>query len=239
MKYLDLSFPDPSRNLACDEALLELCEEGYLGEILRFWESDQYFVVAGYSNKISREVNLNSGAGANIQVLRRISGGGTILQGPGCLNYALILNHETNRELKDIVKTTCFIMNQHKIVFEKLLSQKVEVKGTSDLVMNNLKFSGNAQRRKKRFTLFHGTFLIGMDLKKIEKHLLLPSREPDYRKKRAHKDFLTNLNLPSEKIKKTLTVLWKAQEKISDFPGERIQTLCKEKYSKKEWNFKF
>ena len=34
----------PAENLACDEALLDLCEESGV-EILRFWESHQYFVV--------------------------------------------------------------------------------------------------------------------------------------------------------------------------------------------------
>ena len=38
MQLLDLTFPTPEENLACDEALLEMCEQGYDREILRFWE---------------------------------------------------------------------------------------------------------------------------------------------------------------------------------------------------------
>ena len=58
MKYLDLTFSDPASNLACDEALLELCENGEENGILRVWEPDNYFVVLGYSNKVAREVNV-------------------------------------------------------------------------------------------------------------------------------------------------------------------------------------
>ena len=50
MEYLDLSLPTPAGNLACDEALLDLCETQETLEILRFWESPQHFVVLGYGN---------------------------------------------------------------------------------------------------------------------------------------------------------------------------------------------
>ena len=47
MKYLDFTFPRASENLACDEALLELSEQGGGAEILRVWEPRDYFVVEG------------------------------------------------------------------------------------------------------------------------------------------------------------------------------------------------
>ena len=37
MKQLDLTLPSPAENLACDEALLDWCEENGGEEILRFW----------------------------------------------------------------------------------------------------------------------------------------------------------------------------------------------------------
>src|SRR2546422_3154717 len=58
MHLLDLTFPTPAENLACDEALLDLCEQGGAGEVLRFWEPREYFVVVGYANKVASEVNL-------------------------------------------------------------------------------------------------------------------------------------------------------------------------------------
>jgi len=59
MKYLDQTLQTPQENLACDEALLDWCEDGFPDEILRFWEPRQYFAVLGYSNKTRSEVNFD------------------------------------------------------------------------------------------------------------------------------------------------------------------------------------
>jgi len=58
MKWLDLTLPGASGNLACDEALLEACEDSPDAEMLRFWEPRHYFVVLGYANRAELEVNL-------------------------------------------------------------------------------------------------------------------------------------------------------------------------------------
>ena len=60
MKLLDLTLPSPAENLACDEALLDACEESGGDEILRFWEARETFVVVGYANKVATEVNLDA-----------------------------------------------------------------------------------------------------------------------------------------------------------------------------------
>ncbi len=90
MKWLDAVLGTPAENLACDEALLDRCEERG-EEILRFWESRQHFVVVGYGNSVAAEVNVFACAQLGVPILRRCSGGGTVVQGPGCLNYNLSL----------------------------------------------------------------------------------------------------------------------------------------------------
>ncbi|MGH7993387.1 MAG: lipoyl protein ligase domain-containing protein, partial [Limisphaerales bacterium] len=57
MKLLDLTLASPAENLACDEALLNWSEAAG-GEILRFWEPREYFVVVGYANRVETEVNV-------------------------------------------------------------------------------------------------------------------------------------------------------------------------------------
>src|SRR2546426_2926796 len=81
MKVFDLALPTPEQNLACDEALLDLCEEDGCEEILRFWEHRKHFVVLGYSNNAATEVNLDAARRDGVPVLRRCSGGGAVLQG--------------------------------------------------------------------------------------------------------------------------------------------------------------
>ena len=120
MKYIDLTLPTPPENLACDEALIDLCEDGYDDEILRYWQPSEYFVVLGYSNKIRSEVNLPSCLADNVSTLRRLSGGGTVLQGLGCLNYTLILKFSNPGPLKNIADTNAFIMQQHLKALEPI-----------------------------------------------------------------------------------------------------------------------
>ena len=82
MKLCDVTLATPEENLACDEALLDFCEAGRGGALLRFWEPAHYFVVLGYANKAAAEVNLPFCAANRIPVLRRCTGGGAVLQGP-------------------------------------------------------------------------------------------------------------------------------------------------------------
>ena len=67
MKLFDQPFKSPEENLACDEALLEMCENGAEGEILRLWEPKDYFAVLGYSNKANEELCLRSFLGSGLR----------------------------------------------------------------------------------------------------------------------------------------------------------------------------
>jgi lipoate-protein ligase A len=111
MNHLDLTLSTPAENLACDEALLEEAE-ALGGEVLRFWESPVHFVVLGYANKAREEVDIEACRTRCVPILRRCSGGGTVLQGPGCLNYSVILRIEAAPELQSITETNRFVMPQ-------------------------------------------------------------------------------------------------------------------------------
>ncbi len=56
MKVLDLGRLSPAADLAVDEVLLDLCEEGAGDEVLRFWEPSSPFVVLGHSCRIEEDV---------------------------------------------------------------------------------------------------------------------------------------------------------------------------------------
>ena len=212
MKYIDLSLPSPQENLAGDEALLDLCEEGLEGEILRFWESLEYFVVVGYANSTAKEANLETCKAANIPVLRRLSGGGTVLQGPGCLNYSVILRIPESGPLASIAGTNKFVMEKQRAALELLVAGNVKIEGCTHLAMGDLKFSGNAQRRKRKSLIFHGTLLLKFDISLIEKYLRMPSKQPEYREGRRHTKFLTNLNLDPQAVKQAIQNEWREQK---------------------------
>lgn len=239
MKLLDLSLLTPAENLACDEALLESVEEDGGESVLRFWESPAYFVALGYTDATESEVDVAACRALNVPILRRPSGGGTVLQGPGCLNYALILPIENSGPLSNLSDTNRVIMQRHRDVMQSLLIAPVTVEGYTDLALNGLKFSGNAQRRKRRTLLFHGTFLLDFDLSLVSRLLRMPSKQPAYRQERGHGDFLTNLDVEPDAIKSALKQAWNATQPLDEIPRERIATLAREKYESDEWNFKF
>jgi lipoate---protein ligase len=239
MKYIDLTLPTPEENLACDEALLEFCEKGQDEGFLRFWEPQQHFVVLGYANKAATEVNLKACESHQVPVLRRCSGGGTVLQGPGCLNYSLVLPINATPALETITGTNTFIMERQREALQSLLKASSSVQGHTDLVLGNLKFSGNAQRRKRNFLIFHGTFLLDFDLSLIERFLLMPSKQPEYRQNRKHSDFLTNLGLSSEAVKQAVRTVWGAVMPTTEWPQMQTSDLVHHKYKTHEWNFRF
>ena len=245
MKHLDLTLPSPAGNLACDEALLDMREENGGEEILRFWETRKTFAVVGYANKVATEVNVAACAAKRIPIFRRCSGGGTVLQGAGCLNYALILRITDGGPVHNITSANQFIMERNRAAIETVFKSEIGnrkseilINGHTDLAIGGLKFSGNSQRRKKSFLLFHGTFLLNFNLALVGEFLRMPSLQPDYRASRSHDDFLVNLNLPADQIKAALKKIWNATGELKTVPQSDIQKLAVQKYSTDEWNLK-
>lgn len=238
MKLLDLTLPSPSENLACDEALLDAAEAGDAGEVLRCWESPTHFVVIGYSNNVASEVNLAACEARGVPILRRCSGGGTVVQGPGCLSYTLILQITDAGPMRSISAANQFIMERNRAAIETAIGRPIHVQGHTDLAVDGLKFSGNSQRRRRRFLLFHGTFLLTFDLKLIGELLQMPSLEPAYRARRSHGEFLTNLALPTATVRAALQSAWAATESLWTPQPEQVAALAEQKYSATEWNWK-
>lgn len=261
MKFLDLTLPTPAENLAGDEALLDLCEEAGV-EILRFWESRQNFVVVGYGNSVAREVNVAECRARGVPILRRCSGGGTVVQGPGCLNYNLTLRipEDGSGPLATVTGTNQFVMERNRAALEQLLGGRVSVQGHTDLAFEKvdssrlrvesrtplptlnsagpwLKFSGNAQRRRRRSLVFHGTILYDFDLSLIDALLLFPSQQPGYRADRGHGEFVRNIPATADQITAHLREAWSALELGPMLTATRLEPLLREHYRNDAWNF--
>lgn len=244
MQLFDYSFNSPEENLACDEALLAECENGRSDGALRFWESPCHFVVVGYTGKIANETNRDACRALNVPILRRCSGGGTVVQGPGCLNYSLIARIPEGQSLTGITQTNCIVMQAQARALARVLSAPVKIRGYTDLalidpVRGELKFSGNAQRRKRNFFLFHGTFLLDFDLALIPRILREPEVQPEYRALRTHSEFVTNLHVAAQAVKQAVAQEWSATEVFTVSLQERMAQLMTEKYIRADWNEKF
>lgn len=245
MHLLDLTLATPAENLALDEALWEACEAGG-PEILRFWEPSFPFVVLGYANRIATEVNLEACTQRSIPVLRRISGGGTVLQSPGCLNYTLVFRLAATGPTANVSATNLHIMNRHATALAQALGRPVRKRGDTDLAIGDQKFSGNAQRRGRRALLFHGTVFCHGDLELMEAVLPPPSRQPDYRAGRSHTSFVSPLGVPPERVKEILRRAWQISHeptRSATFSPHaviaRARELARTKYESHAWTFRF
>jgi len=223
-------------NLAFDEYLLIDSDRNAYSAI-RFWETETA-VVLGYSNVLIKEVNIINCKKYNIPIFRRCSGGGTVLQGKGCINFSLLLSEKQFPFLTSIRAVNQYVMSKHRDIFSDKLLETVEVKGITDLAIQGYKFSGNAQRRKIKSALFHGTILYDYNLNLIDRYLRHPSKEPDYRQNRPHLSFIRNINISKEDSMSILLEAWKPISSTYLF-SEDVIKLYTEKYSQESWIKKF
>jgi lipoate-protein ligase A len=236
MDFLDLTLATPAENLALDEALLEEADEaGSEREVLRVWESPAPVVVIGRSSRIADEVFRERCRELGVPVLRRSSGGASVVLGPGCLMYSLVLSHRRRPQLVHLDEA-------HRTVLAPLAESLarhvpgVSWEGTSDLAWQGKKLSGNSMRCKRAHVLYHGTLLYGFDLPLVGQLLAAPPRQPHYRAGRSHDEFVTNLPLGAEVLKAALREAFDAAAPLTDWPRDRTARLAAEKYATAAWN---
>ncbi len=227
---MDLTLPSPAENLALDEALLDEAEAGQMGELLRLWSPDHYAVILGRHSQRDVEVNLDFCEAEGIPVLRRMSGGATILYGPGCLMSSVLLSYERRTKLRDLSFVHEFVLGK---VAEAL--PKSKLRGTSDLAIADQKISGNSLRCKRNHLLYHGTLLFDFRLEMIGQALLTPPRQPDYRAGRAHDDFVTNYPATEADLRAGMVSAWQATAQRTAWPQERVARLVEERYANAAW----
>ncbi len=209
MIAIDHTFELPRDNIDFDRFLLGECDRTGT-ETLRFWESKTDFLVLGASNVAELECDGANSTRDGIPIVKRPSGGGTVVQGPGCLNYALILSTTDQEHLQSPSSANAWVMNKIAAVVRTLTHEPVEVAGHTDLVIGDRKFSGNAQRRGRRSVLIHGTMLIDMDLEKVVRYLVHPTKEPAYREGRSHLAFVRTIVMSRRAFKDEMMASWGA-----------------------------
>jgi lipoate-protein ligase A len=234
MQFLDLTLPTPAENVALDEALLLAAEEGDAGEILRLWEVENPAVILGTGCRLADDVLETACRTDGVPILRRTSGGGTVLLGAGCLCFSLVLAYERAPELGEVRSSYRCILERIRDSLQEE-ARNIELAGMTDLAIAGRKFSGNSQQRKRLFLLHHGTVLYAFDIERVGRYLKLPSRQPDYRAGREHSAFLVNLPVCLVRLKKCLCIAWEAREELRAWPTEKTKELTQGKYTQREW----
>lgn len=239
MKLLELTLDTPEANLALDEALLETADEAHEPrEVFRIWESPRPLVVLGRASRVAEEVDQANCQAHGVPVLRRCSGGASVVVGPGCLMYAMVLSYRLRPELQQISAAHCFAL---KLLGDRLrrIVPQIQCQGTSDLTLRGKKFSGNSLRVRRTHLLYHGTVLYDFPLGLVSTCLLSPSRQPEYRQGRLHDEFLVNLPAGRWELCQMLVEGVETAGSLTDWPRLRTEELVEARYRQAAWNLRF
>jgi lipoate-protein ligase A len=198
---------DPEEHLARDWALFQSVEAGTSDILYRYWHAIRPVVVVGRNSHIDDDVIREKCRADNVNVLRRFSGGGAVVLGPGCLNYALALSFVSRPELTSVAGSHSFVLQR---IVAALGTSGLSLAGGTDLMFRGRKVSGSAQRRGRRALIHHGTLLYDFDPGLAARYLKEPARQPAYRAARRHAEFIGNLPLSAETILARLETAWRA-----------------------------
>lgn len=241
MRLLDITLPTPAENLALDEALLVDSGEP---DTLRVWESTEPFVVLGRSSRVADEVDPDACVSDDVPIYRRVSGGGAIVSGPGCLMYAVVLDTAHRQTLRSVDAAHRYVLSRLADSLRRI-DETITVAGASDLASRKppgaqlVKFSGNSLRIVRSRLLYHGTLLYDADLELIARVLAQPPREPEYRRSRSHTDFICNLHTDRGTLRSAVLEGWSIseEESLSASLAASVRRLVRERYGLESWRF--
>lgn len=248
--WLDVGLRTVEENLALDEALLELAHEGLATTTcVRTWMADEPTVVLGSSGRLAEEVDLEACSRHGVRVIRRPSGGGTVLLGPGCLMWTVVVPHPAGPPPIESIHAGMLAplaaaLSAGLRMFPAPTGGDAVVsrRGTSDLAITRgaaedrpRKVAGTALRVRRHGVLYHGTLLDAFDLGLVSRVLRHPPREPGYRGGRQHGEFLANLGLGRATLERIVRDAFGAARVQSTWPSDRVARLVRERYAAAEW----
>jgi lipoate-protein ligase A len=244
MFCINLESTDPFFNLAVDEYLLKNSGEDFL--ILGI---NERAVIIGKHQVVHREVDTLVVTEGDIPVIRRISGGGTVFQDRGNLNFSFIVKSEPGKQV-DFKKFT------HPVIeFLSSLRLDVKLEGRNDLKINGLKISGNSEHVYHNRVLHHGTLLYDTDLEMLKGSIRKDTGKYKTRAVSSNPAPVTNLITVLKTVLKygdnifafkSLMMEWF----LKNFPDSEIYTLSEaqrlsvselaaSKYKTWEWNYAY
>jgi lipoate---protein ligase len=172
-------------------------------------------IVMGISGKPEQLIDLAKVAETPIPIIKRFSGGGTVVVDEQTFFVTFIFQRETHPFAPYPEPIMKWSENLYKKAFQNDLFHLKE----NDFVIGQKKCGGNAQYLKKDRWLLHTSFLWDYNPLFMD-YLLHPKKTPSYRLDRSHVDFLCCLKDHEkskeniiENLKKQLKELYVVEEK--------------------------
>ncbi|MBI9067937.1 MAG: lipoate--protein ligase [Salinivirgaceae bacterium] len=231
---------NPYFNIAAEEYFLK----NFTDDVFYLYVNEPSIIVGKHQNTIA-EINVPYVIQNELKVVRRLSGGGTVFHDLGNLNYCFIQNG-TEGHLVDFKKYSQPVLDTLND-----LNVNAYLRGKSDLVIDDLKFSGNAEHVFKNRILHHGTLLFSSELNSLNKAIQADWTKFNDKAVRSNRSKVTNiidhLEKPltiyefEQKVIETVILQNKQVESyaLTKSDEEAINTLVDEKYSTWKWNFAY
>ena len=232
---------NPRFNLALEEYVFYNFDPN--NEYLILWQNEPSVIIGRNQNTIE-EINAKFIKENNINVVRRMTGGGAVYHDLGNLNYTFIVNSD-----KDVVSN--FKKFTEPVVSAlKKLGVNAQFSGRNDITIDGKKFSGNAQHYANDRLLHHGTILFNSDLAVVQEALNVKIDKLKSKGVKSVRSRVTNVypyleeKITIEEFKDTLLRFilnddnYKEKEYIlTEDDLAAVNTLMEEKYNTWEWNY--
>ncbi len=235
-RLLDIEYRDPYRNMAVDEVLLIAVERSAAPNTVRFWRNPNA-VVIGRSQSLEAEVNLEACEKLGTPVVRRFTGGGTVYQDHGNLNWTIVARR--NHALSRAGGVLGIFEEFSSPILEgiKILRTQAEFRPPNGIFIGEKKISGMAAYVKKGSILCHGTLLVSTNLGVLTSVLKLLKTEVTTLQQES------GARISMASAKKAIAAgfgMVYGQVRRGKLSGEEIELirLCEKKYAAKEWNLR-
>ncbi len=240
-------------NMALDEAILNARIKGLAPNTVRFYCWNPSAVSIGKFQKIENEVHLENCLKHGVDVVRRITGGGTVYHdAEGEITYSIIANKE-DLNAKDIAEVYTKIYNgivkALKILGLKADFNEGNARACPNLTIKGKKISGSAQCHKTGIVLQHGTILVDVNLEKMFTFLKVPWAKTCMEIVPIAKNKITSIKaelgreIPHAMVHEALIEGFQKALKIrlensdlTTYEKTLAEKLCREKYATTEWN---
>lgn len=183
-KYIESPSTNPYFNLALEQFVFDRLSPDH--RYFMLWRNDNAIIIGKHQNT-AEEIDAEVVRKRDIRVVRRLSGGGAVYHDMGNINYTFIAPVEPGMPLDFGI--FC------RPVIDALTQFGVhaELNGRNDMTIDDQKFSGNAQYRKRRRVMHHGTLLYDSDLSVLGKCLVVPKDKIESRGLKSVRSRVTNI----------------------------------------------
>ena len=130
-------------------------------------------------------VSLDGGSGG-----RGKGGGGAVFLTDGCVCVALRFRRNPEWAIADYFAAGNGLVAS---ALREAFGIAAGTRGVSDLAVGDKKIAGSSLYLPRQCGVYLASILVNMRLGDLDRYLRHPSREPDYRGRRAHADFVANL----------------------------------------------